>query len=67
MHDVDDGYKGIAHHVAQNVDFAFVAAADPLVLRAYARQRGWYNMRLLSTGGVSTFKYDLASEDREGN
>jgi predicted dithiol-disulfide oxidoreductase (DUF899 family) len=62
-----DGYNGVAHHIAQNVDFAIVAAADPPVLRAYARQHGWHNLRLLSTGEGSTFKYDLASEDREGN
>ena len=61
-----DGYNGVAHHIAQNVDFAIVAAADPPVLRAYARQRAWHNLRLLSTGEGSTFKYDLGSEDREG-
>ena len=61
-----DGYNGIAHHLAQNVDFAIVAAADPVTLRTYARNRGWNKLRLLSAG-ESTFKYDLGSEDREGN
>jgi len=60
-----DGYNGVAHHLAQNVDFAIVAAADPSTLRAYARTRGWDKLRLLSAGD-STFKYDLGSEDREG-
>lgn len=60
-----DGYNGIAHHLAQNVDVAIVAAAEPATLRAYARERGWDNLRLLSAGD-STFKYDLGSEDREG-
>ena len=60
-----DGYNGVAHHLAQNVDFAIVAAADPATLRAYARERGWNKLRLLSAG-ESTFKYDLGSEDREG-
>src|SRR3989440_666414 len=60
-----DGYNGTAHHIAQNVDFAIVAAADPATLRAYARTRGWDKLRLLSAG-ESTFKYDLGSEDREG-
>src|SRR4051812_14613767 len=36
-----DCFNGIAHHVAQNVDFAIVAAADPATLRAHARKRGW--------------------------
>jgi predicted dithiol-disulfide oxidoreductase (DUF899 family) len=60
-----DGMNGVAHHIAQNVDFAIVAAADPAALRAHARARGWNRLRLLSAGD-STFKYDLGSEDREG-
>lgn len=61
-----DGYNGVAQHLAQNVDFAIAAAADLPALRAYARTRGWNNLRLLSCGD-STFKYDMASEDAEGN
>jgi predicted dithiol-disulfide oxidoreductase (DUF899 family) len=61
-----DGMNGVAHHLAQNVDFAIVAAADPRTLRAHARARGWENLRLLSCG-ASTFKYDLGSEDQQGN
>jgi predicted dithiol-disulfide oxidoreductase (DUF899 family) len=61
-----DGFNGIAHHLAQNVDFAIVAAADLPTLRSHARARGWGRLRLLSAGS-STFKYDLGSEDKEGN
>ncbi|HKY30809.1 MAG TPA: DUF899 family protein [Pyrinomonadaceae bacterium] len=61
-----DAFNGVAHHLAQNVDFAIVAAADPATLRAHARNRGWNRLRLLSAG-ESTFKYDLGSEDQEGN
>ena len=61
-----DGFSGVAHHLAQNIDFAIVAAANPPALRAHARTRGWDNLRLLSCG-ANTFKYDLGSEDREGN
>ena len=61
-----DGWNGVAHHLAQNVDVAIVAAADPIALRAHARTRGWHRLRLLSCGD-NTFKYDLGSEDREGN
>jgi predicted dithiol-disulfide oxidoreductase (DUF899 family) len=60
-----DGANGVAHHLAQNLDFAVVAAADLPTLRAYARERGWDKLRLISAGN-STFKYDLGSEDREG-
>ncbi|HEX5864813.1 MAG TPA: DUF899 family protein [Casimicrobiaceae bacterium] len=61
-----DGWNGVAHHLAQNVDVAIVAAADPTALRAHARRRGWDKLRLLSCG-ANTFKYDLRSEDREGS
>ncbi|MFJ7949192.1 DUF899 family protein [Streptomyces sp. NPDC096354] len=61
-----DGFNGIAHHVAQNADLVIVAAADLPALRAHARDRQWENLRLLSAG-AGTFKYDLGSEDAEGN
>jgi predicted dithiol-disulfide oxidoreductase (DUF899 family) len=61
-----DCSNGIAHHLAQTLDLAIVAAADPSTLRAHARNRGWDKLRLLSAGD-STFKYDLGSEDREGH
>jgi predicted dithiol-disulfide oxidoreductase (DUF899 family)/uncharacterized protein YndB with AHSA1/START domain len=60
-----DGYNGVARHLARKVDFAIAAAADLPALRAYARSRGWTNLRLLSCGD-STFKYDLGSEDAAG-
>ena len=60
-----DTFNGIAHHLAQNVDLAIVAVADPATLRTHARNRGWEKLRLLSAGD-SSFKYDLGSEDREG-
>jgi len=61
-----DSWNGVAHHLAQNIDVAIVAAADPSTLRSFARTRGWDKVRLLSAGD-STFKYDLGSEDVEGN
>src|SRR5215467_5739334 len=61
-----DRANGVAHHLAQNLDFAVVAATDQPTLRAHARARGWDKLRLLSAGG-STFKYDLGSEYREGH
>jgi len=60
-----DSLNGSAHHIAQKVDMAIVAAADPKTLRDHARARGWHNLRLLSAG-ESTFKHDLASEDEQG-
>ena len=60
-----DSFNGVAHHLAQNVDLAVVAAAGVPELRAHARTRGWDKLRLLSAG-ESSFKYDLGSEDAEG-
>jgi predicted dithiol-disulfide oxidoreductase (DUF899 family) len=61
-----DGFNAVAHHLAQNLDFGIVAAADLASLRSYARTRGWSRLRLLSAGS-STFKYDLGSENKEGD
>jgi predicted dithiol-disulfide oxidoreductase (DUF899 family) len=61
-----DGANGVAHHLAQNLDFAVVAAADIPTLRDHARARGWDKLRLLSAGS-NTFKYDFGSEDRDGH
>lgn len=60
-----DGINGVAHHIAQNIDLAIVAAADPATLRAHARTRGWDNLRLISAGD-STFKYDFGGENKDG-
>jgi predicted dithiol-disulfide oxidoreductase (DUF899 family) len=62
-----DSLNGVAHHADQNIDLAIVAAAGPAALRAHARRQGWNRLRLLSTSPDSTFKYDLGSEDAEGN
>jgi len=61
-----DGFNGVAHHLAPNLDLVVAAAADPVTLRTHARARGWRNLRLLSCGD-NQFKYDLGSEDEDGN
>jgi predicted dithiol-disulfide oxidoreductase (DUF899 family) len=61
-----DGFNGIAHHVLPSADLVVVAAADVGPLQEYAEERGWTGIRMLSAG-TSTFKYDLGSEDAEGN
>jgi predicted dithiol-disulfide oxidoreductase (DUF899 family) len=60
-----DGFNGVAQHLAQNVDFAIAAAAEPAALRAHAQDRGWDRLRLLSCG-ENSFKHDLGSEDDHG-
>jgi predicted dithiol-disulfide oxidoreductase (DUF899 family) len=60
-----DGTNGVAHHLAQNLDVAVVAAADVPTLRAFARERGWNKLRLLSAA-KNTFKFDFGSENADG-
>jgi predicted dithiol-disulfide oxidoreductase (DUF899 family) len=60
-----DGYNAAAPHLTQNADFVVVAAADPAPIAAHAASRGWSNLRLLSARD-STFKYDLGSEEEDG-
>ena len=61
-----DGYNGVAEHVRQKACLALVAEADLSQLRAWARERGWDNIRLLSSAG-STFKRDLRMADEDGS
>lgn len=60
-----DGYNGIAPHVGDKVSFALVAKADLVKLRAWARGRGWTNLRLLSSHDNS-FNRDYHVEDESG-
>jgi predicted dithiol-disulfide oxidoreductase (DUF899 family) len=60
-----DGFNGVAHHLAQSIDFAVVMAADLPAIRTFARTREWNHLRLLSAAS-SSFKFDFGSEDTEG-
>jgi predicted dithiol-disulfide oxidoreductase (DUF899 family) len=44
-----DGLNGIVPHLEQRVNVALIAKAEIGRLRAFARRRGWHNMRLLSS------------------
>jgi predicted dithiol-disulfide oxidoreductase (DUF899 family) len=61
-----DGYDAVAPHLEQRAGFALVAAVELERLRAIARERGWRNIRLLSSHGTS-FNRDYRSENDEGN
>ncbi len=56
-----DGFQGVAAHLDQSVSFAVVARAPLARLRAWARERGWTDLRLLSSEG-SSFNEDLGVE-----
>lgn len=56
-----DGLDGTAPHAEQRVNLAVVAKSPPERIRAFARQRGWRNLRLLSSAG-NTFNRDYHGE-----
>ncbi|HTO86916.1 MAG TPA: DUF899 family protein [Thermoanaerobaculia bacterium] len=56
-----DGYNAVASHIEQQKNFALVTRKDIRALRAWARRRGWRNIRLLSAS-ESTFNRDFNVE-----
>ena len=60
-----DQLDGAAEHVSQRVNFAIVAKAPITRLAAFAQDRGWRKLRLLSAAGNS-FKRDYKSETDTG-
>ena len=60
-----DGYAAVAPHVSDKVNFALVAKVDLATLRAWARNRGWNKIRLLSSHD-NTFNVDFQIEENAG-
>jgi len=60
-----DQLDGAAEHVSQRVNFAIVAKAPIERVVAFAQERGWRKLRLLSAAG-NTFKRDYKSESETG-
>jgi predicted dithiol-disulfide oxidoreductase (DUF899 family) len=61
-----DGLNGTFPHAAQRINFAVVAKSPLERIRAVARDRGWNNLRLLSSHG-NTYNRDYHGEDAEGD
>ncbi|MBZ5591560.1 MAG: DUF899 family protein [Acidobacteriia bacterium] len=61
-----DGFNGVVHHLRQRVNFAVIAQVAIGELREWGRQRGWHDLRLVSSAG-SNFKRDLQYQDAEGS
>jgi len=57
-----DGLDGIAPHATRRVNLAIVAKSPIDRIRAHARERGWRNLRLLSSAG-NTFNRDYFGEN----
>lgn len=60
-----DGYDPIARHLAPRAGFVAVAKTELGRFRAYAHERGWAHLRLLSSHGNS-FNRDFNVERDEG-
>ena len=60
-----DQLDGAAMHVEQRTNFAVIAKAPLVRLIAFAKERGWGDLRLFSAAGNS-FKRDYHAETHEG-
>jgi predicted dithiol-disulfide oxidoreductase (DUF899 family) len=61
-----DALDGTARHAEQRVNLAVVAKSPPARIGAFARQRAWRNLRLLSSAG-NTFNHDYHAETSTGS
>jgi len=61
-----DGLDGTAPHVRDRVNFVVVAKSPIARIRALARDRGWRNLRLLSSAG-NTYNLDYRGEKQDGS
>jgi predicted dithiol-disulfide oxidoreductase (DUF899 family) len=60
-----DGFDGAALHLTQPINLAVVAKSDPARIRAFARERGWRHLRLLSSRN-NTYNRDYHAEGPDG-
>jgi predicted dithiol-disulfide oxidoreductase (DUF899 family) len=60
-----DSLDGAAPHLAQPLNLAVVAKSDPERIRAFALERGWRHLPLLSSRS-NTYNRDYHAETREG-
>jgi predicted dithiol-disulfide oxidoreductase (DUF899 family) len=60
-----DSLDGAAPHLAQQINLAVVAKSDPARIRNFAQERGWRNLRLLSSRN-SSYNRDYHAETPEG-
>lgn len=60
-----DGLNGTAQHAVQRVNFAVVAKSPISRIKAFARERGWNHLRMLSSHG-NTYNHDYYGEGSKG-
>jgi predicted dithiol-disulfide oxidoreductase (DUF899 family) len=61
-----DQLDGAAEHVSQRINFAAAGKAPLSRILAFAEERGWRRLRLLSSAG-STYNRDYLAETAEGH
>lgn len=61
-----DSLDGTAPHATQRINLVVVAKSPLQRIRAYARERGWRNLRLLSSAN-NTYNRDYHGEDDKGS
>jgi predicted dithiol-disulfide oxidoreductase (DUF899 family) len=61
-----DSLDGAARHLAQKIGLAVVAKSSPERIGAFARERGWSHLRLLSARG-NGYNRDYHGETAEGD
>lgn len=61
-----DGLNGNAHHISERVNLVVVARSPIDRIMAFAKERGWNNLRLLSCANNS-YGLDYFGEDAKGN
>jgi predicted dithiol-disulfide oxidoreductase (DUF899 family) len=60
-----DSLDGAAPHLRQRINLAVVAKSDPARIATFARERGWRNLRLLSSR-ANGYNRDYHAETDEG-
>jgi predicted dithiol-disulfide oxidoreductase (DUF899 family) len=61
-----DSLDGAATHLDQRLNLVVVAKSDPKRIRTFASERGWRNLRLLSSQN-NDYNRDYQAETTEGN
>lgn len=60
-----DSLDGAAAHLGQRLNLVVVAKSDPQRVRTFARERGWRNLRILSSQN-NAYNRDYRAETAEG-
>jgi len=60
-----DSLDGAALHLGRRINLAVVAKSDPARIATFARERGWRNLRLLSSRNNS-YNRDYRAENEQG-